>query len=186
MRRGQARRGRGAGNGICPRELDERGGAGGIVVRSRSRPVVIAVRHDEDRLRRSPRHPRDEILEVEAPKSGCDGGERLDPRLQAVRRKLVVQPRGCLDRAHRAGESVRVADAQVVGQRRRRRRVERRRKLRRGQRLWSRDAERQDEERQADDQPRAAIEPAVDGPLERAGSRPAPLWTGRNGGHAWL
>jgi hypothetical protein len=145
------------------------------------------MRHDDDRLGRAADGLGDQILEVDAAPPGNDGGERLRPHAESVRAQLVAKPVGCLQRPDRARVPVRVIRRQVSRQRDCVSRVERRRERRRRQLLGAGDAERGDEQRQAEQKPRAPVETAVDGPLERPRPRPSPLcWGGRDGGHPGL
>ncbi len=182
VRERQARRP--AGRRVCPRELDEDGRAGGVVVRARAGAAVVAVGEDDDRLVREPGLLGDEVHERDPPASRDLGGEPLPRDLVAVRRELAREPparprlrRWCPARAWGPSSARSAATARGVA------RVEGGRDVRRLERRRPRDAEGENEERQPDEEPRAAVEAPVDGPVERAGTRAAPRRRRRNGSH---
>src|SRR5439155_12241970 len=104
------------------------------------------------------------------------------PDGQAVRLELTSDPVGCRQGAR---VSLWILGDEIFGELLRRLAVECRQEGPR-QRRRPGDAKRCDEERQTDEQPRPAVEPAVHRSLERARTGPAPLWAGRNGGHPRL
>ena len=107
---------------------------------------------------------------LHAAASGDLCAEALGPNVEAVRPQLLAEPvrRAGAPRSRASDRDVRGTSssralrrcAVELGQERAR------------QRRRSRDAEGGDEQRQADEQPRPAVEPPVDRSLERAGTRP--------------
>jgi hypothetical protein len=165
--------------GSC--QLEERGGAGGVVVRAGAGAAVVAVRHDEDRLQRPSRPGGQEVDEPRPPVAGDRGREGVPPDPVAVRRHVLHEPPrraerpGCArppDRPLR-GE-IRCEQAGLDG-------IEGMRDRGRRQRRGPGHAEREDEQRQPDREPRAAVEAAVDRPSE--GPRPRARGGRGVGGH---
>ena len=83
-----------AGRRVRPRELDEDGRAGGVVVRAGAGAAVVAVGEDDDRLVREPGLLGDEVHERDPPAARDLGGEPLPRDLVAVRRELAREPPG--------------------------------------------------------------------------------------------
>ena len=173
----------GGGRRVRARELDQRRGTGGVVVRPGARAAVVPVGHEDDRLLRQAGLRCDEVLELQPAATGDGCGERLGMHLEAVRLQLRREPAGGVRRPGRAGDAARVAAREVRRDRGRGRRVEGRRQIGRLQCRRTCDAERQHEQRQPDEQPRAAVEAPVDGPFERPATRAAPLRCRRDGSH---
>jgi hypothetical protein len=140
------------------------------------------VRHHDDRPRRTPDRFGDEVLHLDAAVPGDDGAEALAPDGETVRLELVAEPLRC---GNRAREPVRMARDEVGRELLRRRAVELRQEGARERRRTS-DAEGRDQQRQSDEQPCAAVEPPVHGPLDGAWTRPATLDRGRNAHHPGL
>ena len=158
--------------GTC--ELDQGRRAGCVVVRTRARPVVVAVRHHDDRSGRAADRLGEEVLHVDSPVAGDDGAEVLRTHRQAVRFELLAEPvRG----SERSRKAVRIIVHELGRELLRRLPVECGQERTRERRRAG-DAERGDEERQRDEQPRPAVHPGADGPFQRAGARPPALRSG--------
>ena len=145
------------------------------------------LRHDDDR---GGRDADARLLRHEVGERGAAAADRCRERIgvhvEAVRRELAPEP-GCgSSGAQRAGPPVGIVGGEVVGDGRRLRRVEGRRQVGWVQRRRAGDAERQQQERQPDQEPGAAVEARVDGTLERPRPRPSALWCGRGGRHSRL
>ena len=138
---------------------------------------------DENRLRGTAGNAGHDVDQTPTAESRDHGRKRLFARLQDVRPELLDEP---IHRGNRAGKAVGARIHEVSREVAGVRSAEGRRDLRRRQRRRADDAERGDQQRQSDEQPRPAIEPAVDRPLQRPGARPASLWAGRNRGHPGL
>src|SRR5262249_23720487 len=111
--------------------------------------------------------------------------EPLIPDVEAIRLELAAEP-GCgSPGTGAAGSPIRVLGGEVRGERRCRGAVERWRQVGRLERGRPSAAEREQEERQADEEPRAAVEARVDRTLERPGPRPSALGCGRGGRHGY-
>jgi hypothetical protein len=142
-------------------ELDQHRRPRRVVVRAATTAVVVAVGHHDDRARRAPDCFGDEVLHLHAAVAGYDGGEALGPDRQPIRRELLLEP---LRGPERAGKAVRVVLSEVGRELFRRLPVELRQERAR-QRRRACDAERGDEQRQTDEQPRPSVEAPVDRPL---------------------
>src|SRR6185437_5451797 len=105
--------------------------------------------------------------------------ERVRRRAEAVRRELVREPARRAERARRAGRSVGVEVGQLARRAQGGGAVEGRRQRGRRQGGGAGDREGCDQERQADEEPRAPVEPPTDGALERAAPRPPANGWGR-------
>ena len=83
---------------VAARELDQRRGSGGVVVRAGPDARVVAVGEDEDRVVRRALHDRDEVLEPDA----AETGDALVPVVlgggEAVERRACPSPTGLLPR----------------------------------------------------------------------------------------
>ena len=173
-----------AGRCVGARQLDERRRSRGVVVQPAVGAAVVAVRHHHDLGRRETgsrllRHEVDERRAATVDR----GGERLALDVEAVGLQLVAKPGRCASGLRRAGPPVRIVGGEVVGDVRGRLRVERRRQAGQMQRRRAGDAEREQQQRQSDEQPGAAVEARVDGTLERSRPRPSALGCGRGGRH---
>ena len=107
-------------------ELDQRGGARGVVVRAAPLAVVVPVRGDHDRALRVAAGDRDDVLELDAaaPRDVCPKAVRL--RIETVERQLLRDPLGGSEAAGRSRSSIRVVPgelaSELLGGRARRRR----------------------------------------------------------------
>ena len=163
---------------VGARELDQRGGARGVVVRARPGAGVVAVRHDDDRLLRAARpSTATRFTKRTRPRPGIVAGERAPCRtVIPYGCELVAEPAGGAVAPGVPGSAVRAVDARSSASARPLRPVEGGRQVRRLERGRPRDAEgEQTSSGRPTSSQRAAIEPAVDGPLERAAPRAAPL-----------
>ncbi len=172
---------------VGARELDERCRARGVVVQPVTDTAVVAMRHDDDR---GGRDADARLLRHEVDERGAAAADRCRERIgvhvEAVRLELAPEP-GCgSSGVQRAGPPVGIVGGEVLGDGRRLRRVEGRRQVGRIQRRRAGDAEREQQERQPDQEPGAAVEARVDGTLERPRPRPSALWCGRGGRHSRL
>ena len=77
---------------VRPRELDQGRDARGVVVRARPAAVVVAVRHDDDLVRRAPGDGHDLVDERPLPKPGTSARKRSGSTRQPVGRQLVADP----------------------------------------------------------------------------------------------
>ena len=159
---------------VAARELDQGGRAARVVVRSRADAGVVPVRHDDDRVRATGRR---------RPPTGCAArrGRAREPAPASGRRRraaygFIWSRNHCAAGSDpgAAGRAVREPLREVVRQVQGGRAVEVRRQQRRRQRPGPRDAEREDQERQREEQEAAAVEPGVDGTLERAAALAPP------------
>ncbi len=73
-------------------QLDQRRGPGGVVVRARADPEVVAMRGDDDLLLRLAGDDRDEVLELARAEPGDRRPEALDLGVEPVRRELCLVP----------------------------------------------------------------------------------------------
>src|SRR5262249_9397982 len=143
---------------------------------------VVAVRHDDDRVRVLRAGGEQDVPELYPAAPGNRRAEAVDLRLEAVQLHLVGQPASRPDRSGSAGRAVRVEARQLFGEGGGGCAVEGRREPRRRERGRVLDAERDDQQRQSDEQPSPAVEPAVDRALGRAAPPPPlarPFWWGR-------
>ena len=174
---------RGAGRGrLCvrARELDERGGAGGVVDHAAAEADLVAMREHDDHARRAARDAHDHVRQRALAEPGHLGLEPLSLRPEAVEPELLVDP---VHRAEIAGAPLARLLDEILGEELRRRGVEGGGERRRRQRLGLRDAEGRDEQGQADQEPGAPVHAAVHGPLERAAPCPAAALESRRSGH---
>ena len=89
---------------VRARELDQRTGAGRIVVCAPAFAAVVAVRGDHDRALRGAAHDRDEILQLDFAPARDLRGEALHPRwLEAVELELLRHPAGRAESSGRPG-----------------------------------------------------------------------------------
>src|SRR5213076_1371046 len=74
--------------GVAPCELDQRGRPRGVVVRARTEAGVVAMRHDDDGVRRASPGDRPEVLQANA----AETGDALPPRVRADRQPVGSEP----------------------------------------------------------------------------------------------
>ena len=160
------------GRGVGAGKLDESCGAGGVVVRTRADAGVVAVGEHDDRLVREPALLGHEVDEGHAAVAGNRGREPLLLDGVAVGRELAREPARRRGRCRAPRHAARIAERELGGERARIDPVEGGRQVRRLERGRPGHAEGEDEQREPDEKPRAAVEAAVDGPVEGAGSRP--------------
>ena len=99
---------------VRARELDQRARTRRVVVESATRAAVVAVGHDDDLARREAGLLRDEVHELRlAAADRCR--ERFPLHLEPVRHELLQEPVLRTERAARAGEAVREAVGEVLG-----------------------------------------------------------------------
>jgi hypothetical protein len=128
---------------------------------------------DDDRVRRARRRDsrRRQVLQLDPAAAGNRREEGVCVRLEAERLELAGDPALGREPAARAGSAVGIR-AEALDRGLGLREAERRRQLRAFERRGMSDRERGDQERKSDDEPRPAIEPCVDRPLERAAAAP--------------
>ena len=164
------------------RELEQRPGAGGVVVCARRLARVVSMGNEDDRSRRGPGSDGGDVRELRLPEPGEIGLERIALRGQADVVEALDHPalRAC--GALGAGHAVGVVAGHLEREDERRRLVERELELRPRtglrQRLGPRDRERDDEQRHGDRDPRGAVETARDRTLDRGLTPPSPLRRG--------
>ena len=168
---------------VRTRELHERRRPRRVVVQAGVDGGVVSVRHDDDLLaRRDADFLGDEVHERRA--AAVDRRrEALAADVEAIGLQRAAEPRRGSSGAHRAGPPVRIVGGEVGGERRGNWPVECRRQVRRLQGGGTCHAEREEQKRQPDEEPGAAVEARVDGTLERPRPRPAALGRGRGGRH---
>ena len=175
-----------AGIRVRARELDQRCRAGGVVVRARSNPGVVAVSHDDDYALRVAGREREQVDESHPPPPRDLRGERLRAHGEAVGSELRPEPVARAGRPRRTRDAVRVVEREIPGQVDGGGAVEGGRQCGGRERRRPGDAERGHEEGERDEEPGPPVEPPVHGPLEGAGPGPAPLRCRRNGRHPGL
>jgi len=166
----RAHRSRSDRGAVGARDLDQGRDPRGVVVGPRTGAFVVAVRHQDDLVRRSPGYRHDlvhEGLDAVAREVGAEA-VRLD--LQPVRRELLAHERGRTCCPGGARHPVRIKTGELGRQLHRADPVEGRgqRRLWRRQRHGFVHAEGGRKERNPDEQPRASIQAAADRALERA------------------
>jgi hypothetical protein len=153
---------------VRTRELDQRGRARGVVVRTASLAVVVAMGGDHDCPGRVASRDGDDVLELDAAAARDAGPEAVRLRLEPVEGKLFRDPLGGAEAAGGSRRSIRVVPSELPCELLGRRPVERGRQRRRGQRLRPADGEGCEKQRQGDEQPRPTHQAGVDRPLDRA------------------
>ncbi len=127
------------------------------------------------RLGESPAFSTERFTSRTFPRPGTFARKAVAVDGEAVGGQLTTEPGGRARRAGRPGRSARITEREVVGDLGRSGAIERGRQVRRLEGRGSGDAEREQEEREADEQPCAAVETSVDRTLERSWPWPAPL-----------
>ena len=137
---------------IAARELDERCGAGGVVVRTRAVAGVVTVSHHDDRLARLSARDGPEVLQARRPRPGIVAVHVSD---ETGRSYCRIWSRNHARREQRTGTSGRpvgVVAGEICRERPRRRPVEVGRQLRRRQRHRPHDRECEEEDRERHDE----------------------------------
>ena len=88
---------------VGPRELDQRGGSGGVVDRARPGSVVVAVGHDHDRPGRCTLGDRDDVVQLHVAAARDRRREGVGSAGEAVRLELVAEPLRCAERPGEPG-----------------------------------------------------------------------------------
>ena len=114
----------GGGAGVRPRQFDECGRSGGVVVGARPLPRVVAVSHDHDGLRRAAGSNGDDVAQHDLPPAGDGGRKNLYSRSEMVRRQLLRVPAGGAGGPLRARRAIWILRGQLVGEGERRGTVE--------------------------------------------------------------
>src|SRR5581483_1492953 len=124
-----------------------------------------------DGVARKPRLDREDVLEGDAALARDDGAEAVGGRAVAVGGELLREPGRRLLVTLATGDAARVEARELPGRLNRRGAVEGGGQGRCGQRRRPPDAEGGDEHRQADEEPGAPVEAAVERTLDRAAAR---------------
>jgi hypothetical protein len=147
-------------------ELDEGRGSGGVVVRPWADAAVVPVCEDDDRLVGEAAFLEEEVHEPDVAAAGDVGGEGLALHLVPVGRQLLCEPAGRRRRSGGAGHAGGEAERELGGDSAGVAAAEGGREVGRLQRRRAGDAEGEHEQRQSHQEPRAAVQRPVDGPVE--------------------